>query len=472
MASPATSRTFSPLLAISYARATVTFLSPQSNLAININSSAIATVLSSNTPGPVSGHNPGVLKTIPGQAYPPPENFAGARHEVEHMLRASLTTFVSTCAQGNAGLAHLLCGMTIAATSTLCGLIPILFQIFRPGSAVPRSIRLAAIPCIWIGLYAFLCALNGVCVIVWMFGEGRQLKDFELARPKISGVVSHTTMMPLQAPRLRALDSSEAREKYAHEDGGSLARGYRMSEIKLGYPNCNTDAFNSSSVAHTLPPSPASAVTSLEPSHTSAQAGVDLSSSINMDQRGASVISLSFDPANPTSFTSSRFRPPGMGGVFVHDALGITTQSSAESATGGDDASPHSSSFSSSATEGASLDLPPPPAPLSDATPKIWRSKIPFLAPTLSFKDPALKPRPHCRRSVCTGLKAVYHELFGCDTVRYGPRPGFFGPMTYIGSDVIQRSNWEVVVKAVVLATILTASIMGAFWAVPTNGRS
>lgn len=85
------------------------------------------------------------------------------------MLRNSLTNCVTTRAQGNACVLHLLAGILFGIVLILCGLTAILCQITQhPRSEVCVS---------WLGRsYMWSCAvigcMHGVCIIVWMFGTG------------------------------------------------------------------------------------------------------------------------------------------------------------------------------------------------------------------------------------------------------------------------------------------------------------
>jgi len=76
-----------------------------------------------------------------------------------------------------------------------CGCLLIVFSVLsahtdaHPGTHVPyvsRTGRLACIPVLWMGFFTLLAGLQGVCIVIFLFGDVRQLHAYELAKPRIS----------------------------------------------------------------------------------------------------------------------------------------------------------------------------------------------------------------------------------------------------------------------------------------------
>jgi len=193
-------------LSLSYVRARRTFFYVNSPLALNLSPGNIPDFTTSSSQLPSCAD---------------PSIFAAARNEVNGHLRRSLSEYIQTQALGNAGRIHLLCGLALATSIILTGVIPILVQIYHGEYAGPKSVRLACIPFFWIGFFGFLSAANGLCPVFWAFGEGRQLKGYELVRPSISAPVAHTTISPKEDPR-SGLTEDKLKD--------------HLSMMELGYP--------------------------------------------------------------------------------------------------------------------------------------------------------------------------------------------------------------------------------------------
>ncbi|KAH6912930.1 hypothetical protein BKA70DRAFT_1384581 [Coprinopsis sp. MPI-PUGE-AT-0042] len=156
----------SPSLALFYLRAKQTFFTPNSPYELNIPSSLLAIF-----------HSP--LST----PHPDPIIFNDVAVETWRLLDESLRRFVS--AQfNNVGNNRVLCGIIAGILFALIGTIPPLTLNFVRGEE--RWSRLAAFPGLFLGLAIFVSAFHGVCLGVYIFGDLRQLRKFELARPPIS----------------------------------------------------------------------------------------------------------------------------------------------------------------------------------------------------------------------------------------------------------------------------------------------
>ncbi|KAJ2919187.1 hypothetical protein MD484_g1226, partial [Candolleomyces efflorescens] len=156
----------SPSLALFYARAKQTFFTPNSPYELNLPSSLLA-----------------VFHTSTESPHPDPAIFKDVSIETYRLLDESLRRFVS--AQfNNVGNNRVLCGIVAGAIFALAGFLPpIVLNFTRPDS---RWTRLLAFPGLFLGLTIMIAALNGICMGVYIFGDLRQLRKFELARPHIS----------------------------------------------------------------------------------------------------------------------------------------------------------------------------------------------------------------------------------------------------------------------------------------------
>ncbi|ESK94998.1 hypothetical protein Moror_14003 [Moniliophthora roreri MCA 2997] len=153
-------------LAMFYARAKQTFFTPNSNYELNLPSDLLAPFHSSNVP-----------------LHPDPAVFDQVAIETRQMLKDSLRRFVS--AQfNNVGNNRVLCGMIAGTVCCLVGaVLPIVYNLVLGRS---RWLRLTAMPGLWLGLTLLLTSINGICLGVYVFGDLRQLRKFELSRPPIS----------------------------------------------------------------------------------------------------------------------------------------------------------------------------------------------------------------------------------------------------------------------------------------------
>ncbi|KAJ7459794.1 hypothetical protein FB451DRAFT_1271564 [Mycena latifolia] len=164
-------------LAMFYARAKQTFFTPNAAYELNLPSVAFAPFHASN-----------------GSPHPDPAIFTEIAIETRKMLDESLARFASA-QLSNVGNQRALCGIIAGVVFCLLGaLTPIAYN-FAYGHS--RWLRLSSFPGLWFGLTVLLAAWNGVCIGVYVFGDLRQLRKFELSRPAIS------KPQPLRAPRPR-----------------------------------------------------------------------------------------------------------------------------------------------------------------------------------------------------------------------------------------------------------------------------
>jgi len=149
-----------------YTRAKQTFFTPGSEYELNLSSSLLAPFHAADAP-----------------PYPDPQVFLRVELDTRRMLEESLRRFV----QGqlsNMGNNRIICGIIVGAILCIIGATPPLTINFVLGN--DRWERLAALPGLWLGLWLIVASLNGVCLGIYLFGDLRQLRQFELARPEIS----------------------------------------------------------------------------------------------------------------------------------------------------------------------------------------------------------------------------------------------------------------------------------------------
>ncbi|KAJ7254391.1 hypothetical protein B0H12DRAFT_1050698 [Mycena haematopus] len=166
-------------LAMFYLRAKQTFFTPNAAYELNLPSVAFAPFHTSN-----------------GSPHPDPVTFTEVALQTRKMLDESLSRFV-TAQFSNVGNQRVLCGIIAGTLFCLLAALTPLAHNFVHGQS--RWLRLVAFPGLWFGLTVLLASLNGVCIGVYVFGDLRQLRKFELSRPAIS------KPQPLKIPRQRPM---------------------------------------------------------------------------------------------------------------------------------------------------------------------------------------------------------------------------------------------------------------------------
>ncbi|PPR01747.1 hypothetical protein CVT24_001567 [Panaeolus cyanescens] len=157
---------YSSQLAMFYARAKQTFFTPGSEYELNLSSTILAPFHQTNLP-----------------PHPDPSLFDEVSRETYRMLEGSLRRFLQA-QYNNVGNNRVMCGMVAGILFILLGTIPVIILNFLRGDS--RWSRLASLPGLWLGLTVLIASLNGICMGVYIFGDLRQLRTFELSRPPIS----------------------------------------------------------------------------------------------------------------------------------------------------------------------------------------------------------------------------------------------------------------------------------------------
>ena len=151
-------------LAIFYARAKETFLLHGGRCQLSIPSHYLAPF---QTP---SSHD----------SHPNPEAFTQVAIETRNKLERSLQRFVSAQLH-NVGNQRAICGIISGSLFFLIGAVPMIVTTVIEGDS--RWLRLVLFPAIWFSTTVIISALHGICVGIYAFGDFRQLRKYELARP-------------------------------------------------------------------------------------------------------------------------------------------------------------------------------------------------------------------------------------------------------------------------------------------------
>ncbi|KAH7339935.1 hypothetical protein B0J17DRAFT_767603 [Rhizoctonia solani] len=414
----ATATVTSRSLALSFTRAKSTFFSHSSPHELNL-----ASILISN-----------FLIAAEGQPHPHPSVFGQIQCEVEHMLRESLLRFVAARTK-NAGQQRVWCALVGGIGTGLIALAPILVSIL---GHKPRAMRLAALPILWLGATIFLSSIHGICFVLYLLGDARQLYPFELARPPISSPRPINDHPPQHIPPSISgftlghayTSSTSGNEKFGIKEKPYPIHGPSMTG-SMPSPLTPTDIHISSP----FPESPIGITTGLiSPPR--------IHHSRDRSTSGASAFSIpTIPPYSPTlasPFDTAPFIAPWDPSVWdpghTQDTKGGSRQ---------------------------------------DGVQEVMASK-----PTFSFDDlPGRRRVIPPRRS--TSLNAPI-EPTGSRIrrmmVRFSSGHGrkrstpFIAPLTRIWSPVITRAQWEIVMRSAAFGLVFAAIITGSVLAVPSHG--
>ncbi|EJF63413.1 hypothetical protein BD309DRAFT_1030729 [Dichomitus squalens] len=220
-----------PALAQFYMRAKETFLTPYAPYALPVHADLLASFSSSldlelsyRRPSNFSIQGPDPLLTVPGQPPPPPypEIFEELEERVTAMLSESLDRFVLATFH-NVGMPRAYCGCAGGTVIGLTGSAPILLANFLTGGS--RWWRFSALPGLWLGMTIVISAMYGVCMMIYVFGDLRQLRSFELARvSETEGPGSSSSAKEKKLIHVGKLSSSHPAPEYGADSKGSSIR--------------------------------------------------------------------------------------------------------------------------------------------------------------------------------------------------------------------------------------------------------
>ncbi|KAF5360470.1 hypothetical protein D9756_004728 [Leucocoprinus leucothites] len=193
-------------LAAFYSRAKQTFFTPRANYELNLPSSTLAPLQSPDQDG-----------------HPDPSIFCEVEGETRRMLEQSLRRFIQG-QMNNVGNRRVLCGVVAGTLVIAFGFFPPIISNFVGHE--PRWLRLTAFPGMWLGLTILVCALHGVCLTVYILGDFRQLRRFELARqtaPKVHNPKQNSSFPPQPPLPSAPAPAFGHSQRYRQRHPGSLA---------------------------------------------------------------------------------------------------------------------------------------------------------------------------------------------------------------------------------------------------------
>lgn len=396
-------------LAMFYARAKQTFLTPNANHELNLPSDILAPFHASN-----------------GSPHPDPAVFNHVAVEVQKMLNESLQRFVS--AQfNNVGNRRVLCGIVAGIVCCLFGaLFPLLYTIILGNS---RWIRLTALPGLWLGITLLLTSLNGICLAVYVFGDLRQLRKFEMARPPIS------RPQPLYSSRRHPIVRSLTPPRQSVASIRSTSTLGSSCEIQISPAYYEMDPVEGPAI------SPISGVSSLEKHRSGFDDDCDESSGDEEYPPTALFIHPFIDPESSMDMSDNESTFP----VPKEKPLPEELQRISE------------------------FDFDTLPAPARRAS-----SPQPvIIVPDPPQVDNGNSPKAFIRRiqSKCNINRWMVVEEKSSSIRRQFKKvksvPAFASPLTRVLSPVVARGQWEIVVRSMLIAVILSWSLLGTLLAVP-----
>ncbi|KAG8732550.1 hypothetical protein FRC11_012652 [Ceratobasidium sp. 423] len=395
-----------PKLAMSFTRAKATFFSRQSSHELNLAAVQINNFFANTN----------------GQPHPSPDIFDPIKADVEASLRESLKKFlrIRIC---NADSKRATCVWISGVVTILTAVSLILLSVF---SGERRRKRIPNLSFLWLGMTIFLCSWNGLCLVIYLCGGGRQLRPFELARPSISA--------PLQ------VHNGERRISVKLEANPYAASAHSLaeSETKDDYTIEGKDAILMS------PTKPVPATLSRD---SRRPAPLNLSALKKED-------SMNREPTSPQK-------------VYVYDA---STQAFNEREVGGGLYMDLESGYPSSPT--STLFETAPFIPIWDGYNK-ESSGASFItmADTATLADTVMSPGADTASTFSFDFDALpsKHGQTRVQAKRSKMRE-IFSPLTKIHSPVVSRAQWHIVMRSASWAMLFALVVTGAALAIPVNG--
>ncbi|KAF9779623.1 hypothetical protein BJ322DRAFT_367307 [Thelephora terrestris] len=173
-------------LAIFYSRAKQTFFTPNSPYELDLPSDILGPFHTPSLSDSDSlNHSNRDCSASSGalSPHPDPAVFSHVEDQVRSMLQESLSRFANSTIS-NVGTSRATCGLIGGTLIALVGFVPPVAENFA--FSKNRWLRILAFPGLWLGLTIILASLRGICMMIYVFGDLRQLRSFELVRPSIS----------------------------------------------------------------------------------------------------------------------------------------------------------------------------------------------------------------------------------------------------------------------------------------------
>lgn len=123
----------------------------------------------------------------------------------------------------NAGRRRGLFAIAVGLAAIAVGLAPVLMSVLRGEN---RWVRLAALFPFWFGAMTAIAGFHGVCVVIFLFGDARQLYPFELCRPTLPAIQPLAPLslpLPATAKSDAASTNDDSRSSYDVAKTGSVS---------------------------------------------------------------------------------------------------------------------------------------------------------------------------------------------------------------------------------------------------------
>jgi len=387
--------------------------------------------------------------------HPDPESFAQVAIETRNKLERSLQRFVSAQLK-NVGNKRLICGMISGSLLFLIGAVPMIVATVIEGDS--KWLRLALFPAVWFSTTVMISALHGVCIGVYTFGDFRQLRKYELARP----------VAP--SPEPRPLPSDEP---------------------SIAVQNVAT---STSPIPLATPPDPAHCSSSHFLSRPPSTASVSTSAS-SIDFREPPIIIL--------DISSERSDEPDGAPLTIVSSSGHEAEGYAESIINNRDESMPYNATASFIHPFEAAENPDPPG--QSVPPEDYQriDRFDFNALPPKLRDPHTEKVKFIPEVVIARLQALNLESMSCsqDKMTHSPSssfgtsfpvlsssscrsddpeknarsrfrkvmsvPAFAVPWTPVLSPVIKRGQWEIVTRSLCCAFLISLIITGSLVAIP-----
>lgn len=436
-------------LAMSYSRAKETFFTAGSLWELNLPQRTVQQLLHDTHPGP--------------KVHPNPSAFAGVRFEVENYLNESLTRFIVQNG-GNAGRDRGILAIVIGLIKIGIGLLPIILTSLaakdgsRHHSWNQRLNRLASIPPLWLGFATLIAGLHGVCVVIFLFGDARQLYPYELRRPNISSPIACKPDIAVN-PNLAANSEHETRR---NEEGGRRTSGVAVTLFPTKHRDAKTEFIQ-------LPVTPTTAASQDERSpagHIRTATTVTVTDSV-LENDDIKLPEYEQDIQLVQQRSSSR--GDGDGSSLGHDVFPLEyATKSPETATFRSPNSAVTSTYTSPMYPDPALyfDFDALPIPPGMQGPDWKSTAFPTNAHYAGSQNtPSLSSAANT--SSTERLSGWKRKVQALKNWEWNKERTVFAPLTIVLDPIVTRTQWEIVMRSCLLALVISIGIACASLAIP-----
>ncbi|CEL60597.1 hypothetical protein RSOLAG1IB_03835 [Rhizoctonia solani AG-1 IB] len=349
------------------------------------------------------------------------------------MLQESLLRFVAARTT-NAGKQRVWCALIGGIGTGLVALAPILISIL---GHKPRALRLAALPILWLGATIFLSSIHGICFVIYLLGDARQLYPFELARPPISSPRPINENPPQHIPP----SISGFTLGHAYTSSTSGTRDFGMGEKALPVRG----PFMANNIPSPLTP------TDIHVSSPFPESPIGAPLDVTSPPRAHHARDFSISGASITSIPTIPPYSPTLSSPF--------------------DTAPFIAPWNLNEWR---------PSQTQDIKGGSWQDGIQAtMASSTAFNFDDLPGRRRVLPSQRSTSLKMPHEPTGSRfrrvIARFSHRHGsanstpFIAPLTRIWSPVVTRAQWEIVMRSAAFALVFAAIITGTVLAIPSH---